>query len=326
MRKEGMYYGATENTFISREEILKKMKTAKSDAEFITPLPDEKDFEYWSERFKERQEKVEETPKILQHMEFRLPRTSTIAFIGDQHVGSPETNYKRIEEELKAIIETPNVYAIMMGDTVDGFFWGGSAQMEQMEQAPEQYQYMRAMIKHLGKAGKLLVGFGGDHDGWAKRMGVDAISQFTKDVEAHYCYGIGYITIYIGDKDFKLTCAHRFPGSSIYNNTHPQRRALNESARGADIIAGGHTHRKGISEQGVKEFGGGGRTVHFHSVGAYKATDEYARKLGFSKQTSAEMFGTASILSEDGKITDFYDILESTKRVKEINLAGKRLK
>lgn len=318
--KEGLYRGPTEDTFVSREEILKSMKPAKSDAEFLTPLPDEKDFEYWSERFKERQEQVEEVPKVQQHMEFRFPRTSTIAFIGDQHIGSPETNYKRIEQELKAIIETPNVYTIMIGDSIDGFFWGGAAQMEQMEQAPEQYQYIRSMIKHLGNAGKLLVGFGGDHDGWAKRMGVDAISQFTKEVGAHYCYGVGYITAHIGDEQFKIAASHKFPGSSIYNNVHSQRRALNESARGADIVASGHIHKKGIAMQGFKDFGGVGRVAHFHSFGPYKAEDEFSMKHSWGKQTPSEMFGTAVMLSEDGKITDFYDILEGTKRVKEVNV------
>ncbi len=281
--------------------------------QFLTPLDIGEDWEYWNERFIKRQESWKETGEIPNHVHIRLPETSTIALIGDHHVGSGHVDYKRIAAEMDAIIDTPNMYAILLGDTVDGFFWGGEAQMEQMEQPPEQYEYNRAMIRLLGKHGKLLAGFGGDHDGWAQKLGVNAIQNFVNESGGYYMEGLGYIDIYIGDQNYRMALAHKLPGSSIYNNAHPQRRALNEGARDADIIVSGHTHRKGILTQAANDWEGG-RVVHMHSVGPYKSGDRFSRKHGWRNQEDDSMFGTAVKLFEgEHHIEDYFDILEAAQ-------------
>ncbi len=95
----------------------------------------------------------------------------------------------------------------------------------------------------------------------------------------------------------------------MYSNTHPQVRAGKE-IQGADIYVSAHTHRKGHSEQPVKKFGGIAKMVHYISVGAYKATDDYAKKKGFAQQAIKEMYGSAVVLNQEG-ITYFNDILKA---------------
>ena len=139
--------------------------TDQTNPEWITSLPKEKDFDYWSGRFKARRIQFNETKAVSDnHIELNLPEKSLVAFIGDQHVGSPESDYERIEKEVSKIVNTDNAYIIIMGDTVDGYFWGGEAQYGEMEQTPEQYQYIKSMMDYLGDNKKLLCAIGGDHD------------------------------------------------------------------------------------------------------------------------------------------------------------------
>ena len=108
----------------------------KKGFEWVTPFPESKDYEYWSKRFKKRQEQYAEAKDVLQNnFELNLPEKSLIAFIGDQHVGGSEVDYDRIEREIQKIVETDNAYLIITGDTVDGYFWGQAAQFEEIEQS-----------------------------------------------------------------------------------------------------------------------------------------------------------------------------------------------
>lgn len=286
--------------------------------EWLTDFPKEKDYDYWSNRFKNRQEEYNQAKEVINNkFELRLPERSVIAFIGDQHIGSAETDYQRIEEEVKDILKTDNAYVVLMGDTVDGYFWGGDAQYEEMEQVPEQYQYVRSMIDTLGKNNKLICAIGGDHDGWVKRGGFNPLKDFTERNNCFYSQGVTYLTIHVGDNEYKVTAAHRLPGNSIYNKNHPQSRALRfGGAVGSDIVVSGHTHQKGISQYSVDLFGGDSQHVHMVSIGSYKTNDGFGRKLGLAKITPDNMYGAAVILDKEKKfITPHYDVLRAIKEI-----------
>ena len=115
----------------------------------------------------------------------------------------------------------------------------------------------------------------------------------------------------VGEQEYSNVAVHRLPGFSMYSNTHPQARAGKE-IQGADIYVSAHTHRKGHSEQPVKSFGGIAKIVHYISVGAYKATDDHAKKWLHGNSAVKEMYGSAVVLNQEG-ITYFNDILEARK-------------
>jgi len=143
-------------------------------------------------------------------------------------------------------------------------------------------------------------------------MGIDPYSEFA-GLKAYYIHGVGYLTFNVGEQSYKLIGAHKLPGFSMYNNVHPQMRASKE-IQGADIYFSGHNHRKGHGEQGIKEFGGESRWVHAIALGAYKSTDEYARKKGFAQQTTKEMYGCAiKLYANEKRIEYFDDILLANK-------------
>ena len=262
-----------------------------------TPLITSKNADYWFERFKERQDEYKETIPWRNHIEKTFPVTPLIALIGDTHIGSPHVDYEMLQRDFELIKNTDGVYVMFMGDLIDGFFFN-PAQMEQIEQTPEQKAFMTSMLKELGEEDKIIAVWGGDHGGWVKKMGFSAYERAGDELQTHYMEGVGHITAKVGDQEYKITAAHKLPGSSIYNDAHPTVRAGREIP-GADIYIGAHKHHKAYLEQVGDGFPGSAKNVHHIMLGTYKETDGYARKHGMHRIPEDGRGGSAIYLSAD---------------------------
>ena len=311
MNNAGIVY--PDGSFESADEVKRRLylNSQFPDPALETPLPLKKDFRYWNNRFRLRQREYLETKEITQHAVISFPERTLITFIGDLHVGSGEVDYKRIEQEIELIVNTPNSYVCLMGDVIDGFFFN-PAQMEEMEQVPEQVAYMQALVEYLAEHKKLLIGWGGDHDQtWQAQRGMNPYTELADRAGAYYMHGVGYMTAKVGNQEYHLTGTHRTQGHSIYNNAHGAMR-LGRDAEGSDIVVIGHNHRKGIVQQSVKEYGGENRVVTYIALGAYKSTDDYSKKLGFADNNTESMFGVSVVLEKDSKqVKPYYDIVEA---------------
>jgi len=320
--KEGLYRGSNEEDFSSLNEIRKEyaLRGETINPEFITPLPLERGFkDYYSPRFRQRAEQFKEAFEIpTNHVEIRLPdAVNCLNFIPDLHAGAGFTVYERIEQETDVIMGTPNSYIIYVGDLWEGFFFN-SAQMEQMEQTPEQIRYVKSLFKYVASDNRLLAAVGGDHDLWGKKMGVNPYADFSETYGAHYMQGMSYMTIHVGKQEFNITLAHQLPGNSIYNNTHPQMRASNRhgGAFGSQVIVSAHNHKKGYSRDTVKGFGNKRIDAHYIALGPYKSQDDYSRKHGWVEQQAQEMFGASIILRpDDNEIIYQHDILRASEEM-----------
>lgn len=303
--------------FISKEDIDRKAML-EGKAKFVTDMPLTRGFEYWGERFEQRQTQYQEADIRKNNVEIQFDEEPIINFIGDLHVGSSETDYQRINNEIKIILETPNSYAMFFGDTVDGFFFN-PAQFQAMEQAPEQFKYINSMFEALAEKKKLLVAWSGDHDGWAAKSGMDPYEEFSKKFGAYYMHGVGFVTLKVGEVNYKMIAAHRIPGFSMYNNVHGSMR-LSREVQGADLYVNAHQHTKGYGQQEIQQFGSESRLVNFISLGPYKKSDEYARKRGFPDKTENGMYGCAVKLYKDHRQIKYYSsILEGNgKRLERI--------
>lgn len=304
-KEQGLYRGSDEASFVSLARVRKEhaLKDNLTNPEFVTPLPVDRGFkDYYSPKFRKRAQEFQDSFELpTNHVEINLPNeVNCINFIPDCHVGSGFTDYNRIEQELDVIMGTPNSYVVFMGDLIDGFFFN-SAQMEEMEQTPEQIQYMKAMFRYLSEDKRLLAAVGGDHDLWSKKMGVNPYAEFAEQYEAHYLHGMSYLTLNVGEQEYNVTLAHQLPGSSIYNNTHPQMRAANRhgGAFGSHVVVSAHNHKKGYSRDTVKGFGNQRIDAHYLALGAYKSQDDYSRKRGWPEQQPKEMYGAAVLLRPD---------------------------
>lgn len=284
--------------------------------EFIydTPLPEKDGFHEWSARFQERQEQVHKPHETIELTFLAIP---LINFIGDQHVGHPETDYARIEREADEIVKTPNSFVFMMGDYVDNLHWN-PGQMDEMEQTPAQVEYIRSYFDYLASYNKLLLIMRGDHDGWMLKAGFDLLTESAERWHAHHAHGITQVKARVGQQEYCIGVAHQLPGHSMYNRLHPQMRAERFGGlRGSDVIVSGHNHQKGYAMDYQQNFDGD-REVHYIANGTYKASDSWLAKKGFKRQQPEQMFGSAIRLEAKKKhVTYFSDIIDANESHRE---------
>lgn len=313
MSKESGLIVSPDGKYMSRDDVLNKL--SKEAVIHRTPLRDSVpyDFDAWTEIMCRRQEEREKSLETSNHVKIEIstPEPITLVFFGDVHAGSDQVDYKRLTREINYVRDTPNCYAIAVGDLIDGYFWGGATQGEDIADVSEQYLFMDEALKAL--KGKLLVGFAGDHDTWANKTGVTMYHKFEEEHKAHYMEGVGYISLKVGEVEYKLSGAHRHNGFSVYNHAHASIRLLLDDSEGSDICFTAHTHKKAIDIQDVKEFGGGAREVYFLALGTYKKSDVYSRKKGFSALSENQMGATALILDpKERKITPIWNLLRGS--------------
>ena len=123
-RKWGLFKSGDENSFESAEEVrrrkaLENQLPVRHDRPKGIPSLDRR-----LEALEQRAEQQRElSPRSENQVRVRLKDTSTINVLSDLHLGHPDTNVRRIRQELEVIRNTPNSYVLFDGDLVDGIFW-----------------------------------------------------------------------------------------------------------------------------------------------------------------------------------------------------------
>lgn len=281
---------------------------------YKTPLVKQPSLKDYLQRAEDRKQAMKEAFQVSDnHVELTLPETSTVNFMGDLHFGNPNTDNKRIQQEIEVIKNTPNSFVMLMGDLVDGIFWGGASQSEQNQTLSEQHGFLRAMFKEL--RGKIIAGVSGEHDSkWASKSGSDPYDIMTGETGAPYIRGIAEIGVNIGNFLYKIVGAHKMRGHSMYNKNHPTFRMEKFGIQGADVYVSAHNHQKQIAQETLRGFNEAREVTHV-AIGPYKDGDEYGDRSGFSKQKKEEMYGAAIRLHKKEKKVDVEkDIIDAVKR------------
>lgn len=314
--QNGLFYGANEGSFRPREEILLEMYQREPAPEpvFNTQLPEQHNWQFYIEYMQRQQALMQELGEdYIEHGEVTLSDTSVVNFMGDPHFGAREGDLDRLKREFDLILATPNSYVVLIGDILNNFFFN-PAQFEELVQAPIQIKLFRALIDELAKYHKLLAGWEGNHDYWSCRSGNDIYNDFMQRTGAYLFFGLSYLTLHIGEADYKIAGSHAFnTAGSQYNPNHPQDKAYRFiGAWGADIVVSGHTHDKGTQIKDFVEYGGGDIRAHFINVGGGKHGDDFIRNKGMKKKGTQGMSGQSVILTKDKKrIRPYHDITEA---------------
>ena len=298
------------------ERIWNKLRRKKKEPQpslRIEGLQTPKDFsDYTSLAIRRSKDAKEFSPQVQGVVRIIVPDDAVLSVIADIHAFNPSTNHERVKEELQAIKDNPRGLVAFGGDLIEGVFWGGAGGSEMVGSLDEQKGFLREMFKMM--RGRVVGAVSGEHDSkWASKTGADPYADFTELTDAPYKRGLLEIQVRAGGEEYSGIIAHKLRGSSIYNNTHPQMRASRE-IQGHDFYFSGHTHRKGISIQPVRDKDGA-RSVAFGSSGTYKETDDYAQRSGWIEQKTKQLYGFAVRLSPDSKRIEMDDdIVEANKK------------
>jgi|GEM_PF-2667766 len=311
----GIYTGPNESSFKSDKQVKRELYLSEEHPapDFVSDLPIKKDFRGYSEQFIRQQK--ERGDVYVDHAEIQLFDTSLVNFQSDLHIGGSETDYERIEQEAGLIVNTPNSYVVLMGDLIDNFSFNPPTH-ETLDVVPEQVRFARELIKYYADNKKLLAVWQGNHDYWSMRQGVELYDYLLDGIEVPYFFGVGYLTLNAVDEPYKITGSHQFTGSSMYNKTHPQNRAIRfGGAWGSDLVVSGHWHRKGISQQTFEGFGGESQMTTMMGLGTYKLRDGHTRNKAFVPLDTISGFGASVTLHKDRHFLEpCSDIVEAHRR------------
>jgi len=287
---------------VSRTVAVRSLADAETRIERLTRTPKSRDFEEWTDVMETRQAQRKEVLSIPERVEVKIhtKKPILVSLFGDVHAGGEDVDYKGFAEDV-TLTRKAKGYSVVVGDLTDSIHFP-SAQ-DNVANNTEQDLFMESAMDELAEGGRLIAGFIGDHDGWVKsRMGRQGIyHRFGERYNgAHYLEGVSYIDVGLnnGEKvvDYKMVGSHRHKGFSVYNDSHASLRQEKDEARGADISFTAHNHVKGHNQQVVKVHGGGEKIIHHVSLGAYKATDHYSRKMGWPRKGEVSRGGFGIIL------------------------------
>ena len=228
-----------------------------------------------------------------------------IAFTGDWHLGASGVDKRQLRSDLDLIGATPGLYAVGMGDLVEGVnihtkavgaMYGGVLNDGNLQE--------RWALRQLSRArGKWLALVSGNHDEWMKRAsGVSRLDRLAQQLGArgqrppHFCQGGGTIFAHVGTQRYVVAVTHNAKGNSRLNTSNAQRVTFDSWPQweNCDCIVCGHLHYPDLHRAYRK----GGFCAYLRS-GTYKLRDGYAADHGFK---SAHGVPVAILYPEEKRI------------------------
>jgi hypothetical protein len=223
-----------------------------------------------------------------QNQSIALPgRVTTIVGLGDQHAGSPGSDYPRMFEEARIIRDTPGMYCVLLGDTIDNFV--APKLVAQIRTGtrlsiPDEAVIAREYLSIL--APKIIAVVSGNHEGWTQQLaGIDYFQSVIAQINPRCLYDPFnlWAKVTVGDFSRRMAMSHAWRGKSMYNPTHAFIRSRLIDGKRYDFGFGGHTHRCGSYQSFPDE----GETVLALLAGSYKIVDDFGRRLSLAAPNKA---------------------------------------
>jgi len=242
--------------------------------------------------------------------EVKIKTRSPILLVsaGDLHIGNQATNHKKIFEIFKTVRDTPNTFLFLNGDLVDNLFVFRKGGAEEGLTAEMQGLLAMQFMSELDDMGKLVSVITGNHDGF-----VDNFYRTFSRLKAPLMYNWGDTDISVEGLMYRLAQFHEFTmGNSTMSHTLRELKYLEMRSPNADIVAGGHTHRKVISEVLIN-----GVARIFMETGTMKINDTFQVGHGNARFGQFDYCGNCLLLFPDQKkMIPFYHLEDGIEAVK----------
>lgn len=207
--------------------------------------------------------------------------TSPIAILlaGCMQTGGRWTSHEFIRRQIDTALATPNMYIGFFGDDIENFrsgsFAGAKSVYDQALKPDEQRDLWELFLDKVGQ--RALWGMWSQHGTiWDEKDGANYIKRMYTQRGIPFFDGMGYIKLHVGRQTYQLAASHEFPGSSMYNPVHAQKRALWQRFPNADILAMADRHQYAVLEEQVygHEVAAGNRlspSVYLVQIGTAKS-------------------------------------------------------
>lgn len=285
-----------------------------------TDRPSNRTFTEWQSIMARRSKEFQELLAIPELVEIEIATEGPIliGLFGDVHAAHPECDLERFGQDIEAV-KAAGGYFLTLGDLTDSIHWGPVPGLTSDEEA---MLYMQSALAYMAEGGALLAGWTGDHDMWAfdKHGGHTLYQSFWERYNAHLLDGVSYIDLALNDgtniQRYAIIGSHRHKGHSVYNDAHGAwRQQLDEANTSRQIVSvTAHNHTKAYLQQTRKCFGGDERLIHSITLGTYKRSDRYSRKMGWPRK-GEETAGSPGIVlwPDQDRVKYFWNLDEAVE-------------
>ena len=166
-----------------------------------------------------------------------------VVFSADWHLGSVSADYLMFLKNIDFILNTPNVFIGVVGDTIDNFhqFKNVHAILQQVFPPSRQRKLLGEIFSEMVNKKKLLfVGYGNHEARDEKWIGDNLVARLVED-DIPYFSGKGIVKLNVGDQLYTILAMHKTGRNSKINALYGAKQEyLNYFP--ADIVVTGHHH------------------------------------------------------------------------------------
>jgi hypothetical protein len=232
-----------------------------------------------------------------------------LATFSDQHIGSWGSDYDLFCQITKEIVDTPNLYMVMLGDeTEHAIKLRNVLEVTSQVFTPEiQERFIEAWLKEIDHK----IAWTGWNNHSILRQENQSGSSVIKNLlsrHAAYFNGLAHVTLKVGDQEYKGVSNHKFRGNSIYSRVYGPKRYIRMEAPDRDFVLQGDLHTPELDVY----YEGGKQHVAI-TTGSTHMDSGYAKRY-FSLLT-IPAYPCIVLHPNEHKMTPFWDISSAVKYV-----------
>lgn len=166
-----------------------------------------------------------------------------LATFSDQHIGAWGCDYSLFCKITDEIVNTPNLYMVMLGDETEHAIRLRSV-LEVTSQifTPEiQERFIEAWIREVDHK---IAWAGWSNHGIERQEKLAGSSVLKNLISRHATYfnGLAHVRLKVGKQEYKVASNHKFAGNSMYSRVHGPKRYIRMEAPDRDIVLQGDLH------------------------------------------------------------------------------------
>jgi hypothetical protein len=179
--------------------------------------------------------------------EIKTKKPICVLVLGDTHMGSWATDYDKLIAITDEIINTPNLYVILVGDLLQMSIKLRGV-LEVSDNALPPYWQIRFLESWLMSVKHKVICSTWDNHSVMREENAVGYSTYAEIFKRHTIYhsGIGHVDIKVGKEVYKVAVAHFFRGRTMLNPVHGQMRYMRFEANDREICAAGDSHVAGL--------------------------------------------------------------------------------
>ena len=238
---------------------------------------------------------------------------------GDPHLDSNGTNFPLIREHA-VLAQTPHVYSVNIGDTLDN--WPHGSRLIKLYAESDQsvgtaQKLARWFIQSAGI--RWLVWLQGNHDSWGGHTTTEFLRELVGNRVVLEDWGAKFVLACPNGHEYRVWASHNFPGHSQWNSLHGPQKAASMRDE-ADIYVCGHTHNWAIHKE---ENAQRGFTYSLIRARGYKYIDSYGEKLGYPPQQHGASVVTVFV-PERGRHYSFEHVDDGLEFMQQLRVVYER--